>query len=61
MGAEEEVAEMKKLLQKETLLRNAAEEEVENLKSQLAEWKRSEVCFVPLIAFLVVLVSLFAS
>jgi len=35
---------MKKKLQKETLLRKAAEEEVNKLKSQLAELKKSEVC-----------------
>ncbi|KAG7953286.1 hypothetical protein I3843_12G101900 [Carya illinoinensis] len=37
-----EVAELKKLLQKESLLRKAAEEEVNSLKSQVAQWKRSE-------------------
>lgn len=41
-----EVAELKKLLQKESLLRKAAEEEVNSLKSQVAQWKRSEVCFM---------------
>lgn len=39
----EEIDDLKKLLQKETLLRKAAEEEVQNLKIQLAQWKRSEV------------------
>lgn len=39
----EEVAEVKKLLSKETSLRKAAEEEVNNLKSQLAQLKISEV------------------
>ncbi|WCJ26071.1 armadillo repeat kinesin 3 [Euphorbia peplus] len=38
----EEMAEIKKLLQKETLLKKAAEEEVNNLKSQLAQSKKSE-------------------
>ncbi|GMY30131.1 kinesin-like protein KIN-UA [Fagus crenata] len=42
LSAVEEVAELKKLLQKESLLRKAAEEEVNNLKSQIAQWKRSE-------------------
>lgn len=43
----EELTEVKKLLLKETQLRKAAEEEVNNLKSQVAQWKRSEVSFVP--------------
>jgi len=38
-----EVAEIKKLLQDENCLRRAAEEEVNNLKSQLTLSKRSEV------------------
>ncbi|KAK8495835.1 hypothetical protein V6N13_026295 [Hibiscus sabdariffa] len=38
----EEVAELKKLLSKETSLRKAAEEEVNNLKSQIAQLKMSE-------------------
>ncbi|KAL9387167.1 hypothetical protein Peur_020291 [Populus x canadensis] len=38
----EELSEMKKKLQKETLLRKAAEEEVNKLKSQLAELTKSE-------------------
>ncbi|BBH03230.1 armadillo repeat kinesin 3 [Prunus dulcis] len=38
----EEIDDLKKLLQKETLLRKAAEEEVQNLKIQLTQWKRSE-------------------
>ncbi|KAH1089690.1 hypothetical protein J1N35_016947 [Gossypium stocksii] len=38
----EEVAELKKLLSKETSLRKATEEEVNNLKSQLAQLKMSE-------------------
>ncbi|PPR89313.1 hypothetical protein GOBAR_AA31384 [Gossypium barbadense] len=38
----EEVAELQKLLSKETSLRKAAEEEVNNLKSQLAQLKMSE-------------------
>ncbi|KAF8380413.1 hypothetical protein HHK36_027899 [Tetracentron sinense] len=37
-----EVAEVKKLLQNETQLRKVAEEEVNSLKSQLVQWKRSE-------------------
>ena len=53
LSAVEEVAELKKLLQKESLLRKAAEEEVNNLKSQIAQWKRSEVCFISLQAFLI--------
>ncbi|KAL5552222.1 hypothetical protein UlMin_002398 [Ulmus minor] len=42
LSALEEVVELKKLLQKETHVRNVAEEENNNLKSQLAQWKRSE-------------------
>uniref|UniRef100_A0A6N2JZQ8 Kinesin-like protein n=1 Tax=Salix viminalis TaxID=40686 RepID=A0A6N2JZQ8_SALVM len=38
----EELSEMKTKLQKETLLRKAAEEEVNKLKSQLAELEKSE-------------------
>ncbi|KAK0586297.1 hypothetical protein LWI29_004497 [Acer saccharum] len=38
----EELAEVKKLLLKETQSRKAAEGEVNNLKSQVAQWKRSE-------------------
>ncbi|XP_010277407.1 PREDICTED: kinesin-like protein KIN-UB isoform X1 [Nelumbo nucifera] len=38
----EEVAEVKKELENELRLKKAAEEEVNNLKSQLAQWKRSE-------------------
>ncbi|TYH55247.1 hypothetical protein ES332_D09G224200v1 [Gossypium tomentosum] len=38
----QEVAELKKLLSKETSLRKAAEEEINNLKSQLAQLKMSE-------------------
>lgn len=37
-----ELTEVKKLLLKETQLRKAAEEEVNNLKIQVAQWKRSE-------------------
>lgn len=44
LSAAKEVDELKELLQKETLLRKAAEEEVTNLKSQVSEWKRAEVC-----------------
>lgn len=46
ISAVEEVAELKKLLKKESVLRKAAEEEVNNLKSQLLQWKRSEVCLM---------------
>ncbi|XP_048320249.2 kinesin-like protein KIN-UA isoform X1 [Ziziphus jujuba] len=42
LSAAKEVDELKELLQKETLLRKAAEEEVTNLKSQVSEWKRAE-------------------
>ncbi|KAL9328645.1 hypothetical protein ACSQ67_003648 [Phaseolus vulgaris] len=38
----EELADLKKMLQKETHLRKAAEGEVNNLKSQVAELKKSE-------------------
>ncbi|XP_044486892.1 kinesin-like protein KIN-UA [Mangifera indica] len=38
----EELVEVKKLLMKETQSRKAAEEELNNLKSQVAQWKRSE-------------------
>ncbi|GAV91062.1 Kinesin domain-containing protein/Arm domain-containing protein [Cephalotus follicularis] len=38
----EELADVKKSLEKEIQLRKVAEEEVNNLKSQLAHWKRSE-------------------
>ncbi|KAI4327053.1 hypothetical protein L6164_019556 [Bauhinia variegata] len=38
----EEVADLKKRLQKETLLKKAAEGEVNNLKNQVAELKKSE-------------------
>jgi hypothetical protein len=58
VSAVEEVAELKKVLQKESLLRKAAEEEVNSLKSQLAQCKRSEVCFVALEAFLVLTLSI---
>ncbi|KAG9445084.1 hypothetical protein H6P81_016424 [Aristolochia fimbriata] len=37
-----EVAELKELLEKEICMRKAAEEEVNNIKSQMAQWKRSE-------------------
>ncbi|KAL7182892.1 hypothetical protein ACSBR1_041550 [Camellia fascicularis] len=37
-----EVAGVKKLLQDEKLLRKSAEEEVNNLRNQLLQWKRSE-------------------
>ncbi|KAF2313175.1 hypothetical protein GH714_009608 [Hevea brasiliensis] len=42
VAAMEEVAELKKLLQKEAHLRKAAKEEVDNLKSQLAQSKKLE-------------------
>ncbi|XVF51617.1 hypothetical protein PTKIN_Ptkin04bG0198700 [Pterospermum kingtungense] len=42
MVSNEEVAELKRLLSKETSLRKAAEEEVNNLKTQLAQLKMSE-------------------
>ncbi|PON92880.1 Kinesin-like protein [Trema orientale] len=42
LSALEEVVELKKMLQKETLLRKAAEEEINNLKNQISQWKRSE-------------------
>ncbi|GMQ05132.1 hypothetical protein CsSME_00050279 [Camellia sinensis var. sinensis] len=38
----EEVTEVKRLLQDETLLRKSAEEEVNNLRNQLIQWKRTE-------------------
>lgn len=37
-----EVNEVKKLLQNETLLRKAAEEEISSLRNQVAQWKRLE-------------------
>uniref|UniRef100_A0A2C9WAH6 Vacuolar protein 8 n=1 Tax=Manihot esculenta TaxID=3983 RepID=A0A2C9WAH6_MANES len=42
VAAVKEVAELKKLLQKEALLMKAAQEEVDNLKSQLAQSKKLE-------------------
>lgn len=47
MSVAEELVEVKKLLMKETQSRKAAEEELNNLKSQVAQWKRSEVSFMP--------------
>ncbi|KAK9277671.1 hypothetical protein L1049_007218 [Liquidambar formosana] len=38
----EDVVELKNMLQNETRLRKIAEEEVNNLRSQLEQWKRSE-------------------
>ncbi|KAL6007998.1 hypothetical protein ACLOJK_033503 [Asimina triloba] len=38
----EEIAELNQLLQNEIRLRKAAEDEVNNLKNQLVQWKRSE-------------------
>lgn len=43
LSASMEVAELKKLFENETISRKAAEEEIDNLKNQLAQWKRSEV------------------
>ncbi|KAG6579453.1 Kinesin-like protein KIN-UA, partial [Cucurbita argyrosperma subsp. sororia] len=40
--ADKEVEELKNLVKKETLLRKAAEEEVSNLRTQVAQLKRSE-------------------
>ncbi|XP_038874803.1 kinesin-like protein KIN-UA isoform X2 [Benincasa hispida] len=42
-SADKEVVELKKLVKKETLLRKAAEEEVNNLRNQVAQLKRSEM------------------
>lgn len=42
VSADKEVAELKKLVKKEMLLRKSAEEEVSNLRSQVAQLKRSE-------------------
>jgi len=41
----EEVVILKKILQKETLLRNATEGELNHLKNQMEEMKMLEVCF----------------
>lgn len=38
-----EIKEVKKLLQNETQLRKAAEEEVNSFRDQLAQWRRLEV------------------
>ncbi|XP_068650134.1 kinesin-like protein KIN-UB isoform X3 [Aristolochia californica] len=38
-----EIAELRELLENEVRMRKAAEEEVSNLKSQMAQWKRSEM------------------
>ena len=59
MVSTEEVAEVKKLLSKETTLRKAAEEEVNNLRSQLAQLKMSEVYFVYLSVFYFIFCSAF--
>lgn len=48
MSADKEVAELKKLVKKEIVLRKAAEEEVNNLRNQVAQLKRSEVCLIQL-------------
>ena len=40
------VAKVKKLLQDEIHSRKYAEEEVNNLRTQLMLWKRTEVCFL---------------
>ncbi|KAK6783212.1 hypothetical protein RDI58_021009 [Solanum bulbocastanum] len=42
LSASMEVAELKKLFENEIISRKAAEEEIDNLKNQLAQWKRSE-------------------
>ncbi|XP_031098420.1 kinesin-like protein KIN-UA isoform X3 [Ipomoea triloba] len=42
LGVTEDIAEIKRLLQNETLLRKAAEEEISDLKNQIAQWQRSE-------------------
>ena len=42
-SAAEKTAELKKLLQNEASLRAAAEEEINNLKSQVVQWKSLEV------------------
>lgn len=39
----EEIADVNKLLQNEIHLKKVVEEEVNNLKTQLAQWKKSEV------------------
>lgn len=44
VSAAEEVAEVRRLLQSETLLRKAAEEEAANLRTQQVQSKRLEVC-----------------
>lgn len=41
-----EIKEVKKLLQNETQLRKAAEEEVNSFRDQLAQWRRLEVWFM---------------
>lgn len=46
-----EVAEIKKKLNNEILLRKAAEAEVDNLNNQLIHWKNMEV-FIALVNFL---------
>ncbi|XP_050945802.1 kinesin-like protein KIN-UA isoform X1 [Cucumis melo] len=43
VSADKEVAELKKLVKKEIVLRKAAEEEVNNLRNQVAQLKRSEI------------------
>lgn len=48
----EEVVILKSLLQKETLIRNATEGELNRLKSQMKELKDREVCFfAPFVLF----------
>lgn len=44
MPAAEELAEVKRLLQNEKLLKKAAEQEAANLKTQLVQSKKQEVC-----------------
>lgn len=41
----DEVAGVKKMLHNETVLRKAAEAKVNNLRNQIMQLKRSEVCF----------------
>lgn len=45
-SAMREVAEMKKKLENETLLRKAAEAETNNLQNQVSHLESAEVCFV---------------
>lgn len=58
LSASLEVAELKKLFENETISRKVAEEEIDNLKNQLAQWKRSEVmiCLKSLLIILYILI-----